>query len=277
MQLDKEGFSQVFARRTKDTREGRLQSDQIPGGSRDHGPEPKDNSPAAQEDRREPPQEATGYLPSRPGSSRNGSHGTITLSNRFAQLEDSKRAEEVATKADQDKEEQVRDGWDQESRLEDLAHRKQSWHAAKFRKLSTHHTGRGVARSSQGSGPQGSEGGGIQRRQSASGSSVRATKGPEAAGGPGATEPPSAKGGGDREERAAPPGRLAPGVGRQAGLPEPFAAPMVTGEGQGLGDRFSTGLVHQALHAGAMPSASLPARPCSGNPGRAIGRSDPPD
>ncbi len=170
-QLDKEGFSQVFARRTKDNREGRYQSAQTPEGTENHGPEPEDNSLGTQEDQREPLQEDTGCKHSLPGSSRQGSSGSITLFNRYAQLEDSKRAEEVVTEAEKDKEEQVRDAWDQESRLEDLAHRKQSWHAAKFRKITTQHTGRGVARSSQGSGPQGSEGGGTLRKQTAPGPS----------------------------------------------------------------------------------------------------------
>ena len=172
----------------------------------------------------------------------------------------------MASKADQDKEERIRDGWDQESRLEDLAHRKQNWHEAKVRKK--HHTGSSEATAivCTGSGPQGSEGAGQLFQQFSSGSSARATKGPEAAGGPGSTEPPSAKKGGDREERAAPPGRLVSGAGRQAGLPEPFAAPMVPG--QSSVGRFSVGTADGVLQAGAMPPASYSTHLSTGSSGR---------
>ena len=174
----------------------------------------------------------------------------------------------MASKADQDKEERIRDGWDQESRLEDLAHRKHDWHAAKIRKLNTRRTGstRASASAPTGSGPQGSEGAGSLFQQFSSGSGARATKGPEAAGGPGSTEPPSAKKGGDREERAAPPGRLVSGVGRQAGLPEPVAAPMVPG--QSSVGRFSAGTADGVLQAGAKPSASYSTHLSTGSSGR---------
>jgi hypothetical protein len=188
--------------------------------------------------------------------------------NRFEALGTSEGAEEVASKADQDQEDSIRDGWDQESRLEDLAHRKSDWHAAKIRKLSTRRTGstRASASAPTGSGPQGSEGAGWLDQQSSSGSGARATKGPEAAGGPGSTEPPSAKKGGDREERAAPPGRLVSGVGRQAGLPEPFAAPTVPGHSS-VG-RFSAGTADGVLQAGAMPPASYSTHLSTGSSGR---------
>ena len=187
-------------------------------------------------------------------------------SNRFEAFGTSEEAEEVAYKADQDTEASIRDEWDQESRLEDLAHRKQNWHEAKVRKK--HHTGSNEATAivCTGSGPQGSEGAGQLFQQLSSGSSARATMGPEAAGGPGSTEPPSAKKGGDREERAAPPGRLVSGVGRQARLPEPFAAPLVTGHGPvGLSP---SGTAARVVQVGAMPPAPSSAHLSTGSSGR---------
>jgi hypothetical protein len=216
----------------------------------------------------------------------------VVLSTRYAQLAESMRAEEVATKADLDLADRIRDSWDKDSRNEDMAHRKQDWHAEKLRKISgptaswavpgdlsareiissagKHEQAAGQASSSSGAQAPTTLGGAqasdpeasLARKRHAGpetdvrhfpGSSARATRGPEAAGGPGATEPPSARGGEDREERAAPPGRLAPVVGRQAGLPEPFAALKVTGNGQGPVDRFSSGTVSQALQVGATP------------------------
>jgi hypothetical protein len=270
----KEGFSQVFRRRPQDTREGPSGSGQLPVNP---GPQATEAWTQGKQDK-----EADGNTGANPlgqthcdsSSSKAGSYTPVTTFNRFAQLAESKRAEEVANKADQDMEERIRDSWDQESRIEDLANRKQQWHAAKYRKVGIHPNGSGTpsASTGEGSGPQGSERAGAEHHQQSSGSSARATRGPEAAGGPGAPEPPSATGGGDREERAAPPGRLAPGAGRQAGLPEPLAAPTVTGVGQGPVDHFSSGMADQALQVGAMPPALLLARPGSGIPGRATGR-----
>jgi hypothetical protein len=172
----------------------------------------------------------------------------VVLHNRFADLA-ALRAEEVVTEADHNRKEMIRDSWDQESRLEDLAVRKQRWHADKHRKVKDHRPGADMPSSSTGEGS--AQQGSSRARSSCSG--ARKTQGPEAAGGPGATEPPSARGGEDREERAAPPGRLVPAVGRQAGLPEPLAAPQVTGHGQCLADQFSSGSVSQVLRVGGIP------------------------
>ncbi len=114
---------------------------------------------------------------------------------------------------------------------------------------------------------------GAERSAHLFGSSTLATKGPEAAGGPESPEPPSASGGGDLGERAAPPGRLVQGVGRQAGPLEPFAAPTVTGTGQGLVGNFSVCMADPALQAGALVPALTQAFPGAGHPGWATGRS----
>jgi hypothetical protein len=125
----------------------------------------------------------------------------------------------------------------------------------------------------EGSGPLGIERVGAERSAHLFGSSTLATKGPEAAGGPVPPEPPSASGGGDLGERAAPLGRLVQGVGRQGGPPEPLAAPTVTGTGQGLIGSFSVSTADPALLAGALVPALTQAFPGAGHPGRATGRS----
>jgi hypothetical protein len=213
------GFTQVFSRRSQGALE-EAPENETPEESATRGTGPPFH--VSQEGRRE-----------------------VVLHNRFADLA-ALRAEEVVTEADHNRKEMIRDSWDQESRLEDLAVRKQRWHAEKHRKVKDHRPGADMPSSStgQGSAQQGSS------RAHSSCSGARTTKGPEAAGGPGATEPPSARGGEDREERAAPPGRLAPVVGRQAGLPEPFAAPQVSGNEQSLADQFSAGMVSQSLQVG---------------------------
>ena len=177
----------------------------------------------------------------------------VQTSNRFALLTAGRQAEEVATKADIDRMERIRDSWDQESRNEDLAQRKQEWHAGKIRKVTNHSFSSGEPHSGeQGSGTRDRKHAQAAAHQS-SGSGAQ-TKGPEAAGGPGSTEPPSARGGEDREERAAPPGRLVPVGGRQAGLPEPLAAPQVTGVVGSMADRFSTGTVSHSPQVEAKSS-----------------------
>eukprot|EP00972_Heterocapsa_arctica_P067219 9919668-Heterocapsa_arctica.AAC.1 len=60
-------------------------------------------------------------------SSAAGSHGHIITHNRFAELEEAKRAEEVVKKAAQDLEERAMDYWDQDRRNKVFATRKQQW------------------------------------------------------------------------------------------------------------------------------------------------------
>eukprot|EP00972_Heterocapsa_arctica_P016970 2505549-Heterocapsa_arctica.AAC.1 len=60
-------------------------------------------------------------------SSAAGSHGHIITHNRFAELEEAKRAEEVVKKAEQDLEERAMDYWDQDRWNKVFATRKQQW------------------------------------------------------------------------------------------------------------------------------------------------------
>eukprot|EP00972_Heterocapsa_arctica_P094314 13907662-Heterocapsa_arctica.AAC.1 len=143
-------------------------------------------------------------------SSTTGSHILSAISNRFEDLEGNRRVEEIAIQAEQAMEERVRDTWDQESRSADIADRKQRWHADKHRKVDNHPVGRSrfMRNHTKGSGPEGI--GRVSAEHSAYnlGSSTFSTRGPEAAGGLGPSEPPSASGGVDLEERGAPLGQL---------------------------------------------------------------------
>eukprot|EP00972_Heterocapsa_arctica_P055477 8185482-Heterocapsa_arctica.AAC.1 len=98
-------------------------------------------------------------------SSTAGSHINFAISNKFADLEEAERAEEIVNKAEQALEERTRDSWDQASRNTDFANRKQQWHANKRRKVDGHPVGSGRFRknNTEGSGPSGSEWEGAER------------------------------------------------------------------------------------------------------------------
>eukprot|EP00972_Heterocapsa_arctica_P025020 3688144-Heterocapsa_arctica.AAC.1 len=74
-------------------------------------------------------------------SSAAGSHGHIITHNRFAELEEARRAEEVFNKAEQYKEERAMENWDQDRRNNVFANRKQQWLVDKLRKEGTHQVG----------------------------------------------------------------------------------------------------------------------------------------
>eukprot|EP00972_Heterocapsa_arctica_P011512 1687093-Heterocapsa_arctica.AAC.1 len=74
-------------------------------------------------------------------SSGTGSYPLVAISNRFQELEERRKVEDIAIQAEQQREDRIRDSWDQKSRITDLANRKQSWHAEKYRKTDSHREG----------------------------------------------------------------------------------------------------------------------------------------
>ena len=272
---DKEGFSQIFKQRPQEPQgsgsgeDKKLREDgsTLTNGQTHSEPEADPGGPA------ETANSISGQASS---SSRGaGSYPPVATSNSFQELEERRKVEEIAVQAEHQREDRIRDSWDQESRITDLANRKQSWHAEKYRKTDSHREGstRLTKSHASGSGPQGIRKGGVKHSAPTFGSDVFPTKGPEAAGGPGPPEPPSASEGADREEAGAPLGQLVQGAGREAGPLEPLAAPIVTGTGQGLVGHFSSGMADQTLQGGALVPALTWAFPGAGHPGRATGRS----
>jgi hypothetical protein len=272
---EKEGFGQIFKKRPQEPHSPAREEDPKLGkeGST------LTNGPAHSEAEAFPggPSESAISIIGQASSSSRGSGGypPVATSNSFQELEERRKAEEIAVQAEQQREDKIRDSWDQESRITDLANRKQSWHAEKYRKTDSHREGsiRLTKSHASGSGPQGIRKGSVKHSAPTSGSDVFPTKGPEAAGGPGPPEPPSASEGADREEAGAPLGQLVQGAGREAGPLEPLAAPMVTGTGQGSVGHFSSGMADQTLQVGALVPALTQAFPGAGHPGRATGRS----
>eukprot|EP00972_Heterocapsa_arctica_P116085 16451360-Heterocapsa_arctica.AAC.1 len=110
----------------------------------------------------------------------------LEISNRFVDLEESDRAEEIVNRNEQAQEARVRDSWDQAARNTDMANRKQQWQANKRRKMDNHPVGSAwFARSqAEGSSPSGNMRKGAEHSAHPFGSSKFSTKGPKAAGGP---------------------------------------------------------------------------------------------
>ena len=271
---DKEGFSQIFKRRTQEPH--RTSDEEEPllfkkGSTLINGPHSDTEAVP------DGPGTTALSLTGQASSSRQGagSHSIFSTSNSFQELEERRKIEEIAVQAEHQREDRIRDSWDQESRNTDIANRKQSWHAEKYRKTDSHREGiiRLTKSHASGSGPHGIRKGSRQRSPPPSGSTGFSTKGPGAAGGPGPPELPSASEGADREEAGAPLGQLVQGAGREAGPLEPLAAPMVTGTGQGSVGHFSSGMADQTLQVGALVPALTQAFPGAGHPGRATGRS----
>eukprot|EP00972_Heterocapsa_arctica_P036843 5425742-Heterocapsa_arctica.AAC.1 len=152
--MEAEGFAQVFRRRHQGNQEEPSVTEPSPGNQGlQLGEE------WTQGFQREGADDTTGnhtrsQLGGAPSSTLAGSTMPVPISNRYAQLAESNRAEEVANKADQDRKDRIRDSWDQESRIEDIAHRKQLWHAEKYRKISTQPSGSGTPRASTGDGSE---------------------------------------------------------------------------------------------------------------------------
>eukprot|EP00972_Heterocapsa_arctica_P103294 15221746-Heterocapsa_arctica.AAC.1 len=103
--------------------------------------------------------------------------------------------------------------WDQDSRNNVFATRKQQWLVANKRKEGIHSVEgtRFGENHLAGSSPQGTERVGAEHSAHHSGSCTFSTQGPEAAGGPVPPESPSDSGGGDLGGRSAPLGRLVQG------------------------------------------------------------------
>ncbi len=159
-----------------------------------------------------------------------GRERPIPTHNRFAELDDGDQAEEVARKADADKEDRSKDNWDPKKRNLDIAKRKQLWKQECKSKEQAQRL-----EEAQSEVPAKETGGnlGTDPREAASsahpfGSSTLVEKGPEAAGRPVPSDQPPAEGGGDRGERVDRPGQLVQCGGRKGGLPEPVSAPMAT-------------------------------------------------
>ncbi len=68
-----------------------------------------------------------GVAEGKAASSATGRRRPIPTHNRFAELDDGGQAQEVAKKADADKEDRSKDSWDQARRNKDIAKRKQQW------------------------------------------------------------------------------------------------------------------------------------------------------
>ena len=128
------GFAQIFGKHPEGGRKEPSEQGSPRAASGGFGPAPRKHKVQDGEATRSPSAEAQGtHAPGR--STQEGAKGVV-LSTRYAQLAESMRAEEVATKADLDLADRIRDSWDKDSRNEDMAHRKQDWHAEKLRKIS---------------------------------------------------------------------------------------------------------------------------------------------
>eukprot|EP00972_Heterocapsa_arctica_P083483 12301133-Heterocapsa_arctica.AAC.1 len=208
---DKEGVSQIFMKRPQET--------QGSGSGGDQRPSEDESTHTNGQTHLEPEADPGGPMES--------------VNQKFGQASSSSYRTgsyplEIAIQAEQVREDRIRDSWDQESRITDLANRKQRWHAEKYRQTDSHREGstRFSRNHATGSDPQGSRKGSAKHSALTLGSNEFSTRGPKAAGGPGPPEPPSASEGVDREEAGAPLGQLVQGAGREAGPLEPLAAPM---------------------------------------------------
>ena len=143
-------------------------------------------------------------------------------------MDDGGQAQEVAKKADADKEDRSKDSWDQARRNKDIAKRKQQWREESAGKEEAQRL-----EEAQTNTPATGTGGklGTDPSEAASsahpfGSGTLEARGPEAAGGPVPPDQPPACGGDDRGERVDRPGQLVQCGGRKGGLPEPVSAPL---------------------------------------------------
>ncbi len=239
-ELEAEGFKRLFPDMTQASKEQNVEQGTTTKdtASRTEGSRPKERR-IGQDGH------ATGHQGAGKGKSPSraaGGESPIPTHNRFAELDEGVQAEEVARKADADKEDRSKDNWDPEKRNLDIAKRKQQWKEDCKGKEQAQRL-----EEAQSNVPAKETGGnlGTDPREAASsahpfGSSTLVEKGPEAAGRPVPSDQPPAEGGGDRGERVDRPGQLVQCGGRKGGLPEPVSAPLTARSSKDRVSSFSS-------------------------------------